>query len=61
MSGSNTHSTDLHEGLLPRSRWVRYAGSALVLTIVALAFAGYSLPDLKLQWANFVALCSPPR
>ena len=61
MPKSNSHSTGLHEGLLPQNKLLRYGGALVVLAIVALAFAGYSLPDLKLQWANFVALCSPPR
>ncbi|HEY9280876.1 MAG TPA: hypothetical protein VIP51_12450 [Eoetvoesiella sp.] len=58
MSKLNTHLPESTNGLLPKSRLWRYAGIFAVLAIMALAFAGYSLPELQVQWANFVALCS---
>ena len=39
-----------------KGRW-RYAGIAALLAVMALAFAGYLSPEMRLQWANFAALC----
>ncbi|HLU00505.1 MAG TPA: hypothetical protein VKZ70_12275 [Burkholderiaceae bacterium] len=40
----------------PKKTW-RIAGFALLLGVLALAFAGHLSPDMKLQWENLMALC----
>ncbi len=36
---------------------MRIAGLALLLVVLALAFAGHLSPEMKLQWENLMALC----
>src|SRR5690606_25834823 len=38
-------------------RALRIAGLALLLVVLALAFAGHLSPEMKLQWENLMALC----
>ncbi|NYT84128.1 hypothetical protein [Pollutimonas harenae] len=54
-----THDNHLHEtdAPLPQKGLWRYLGLAAVLLVMALAFAGYLSPEMRLQWANFAALC----
>jgi len=35
----------------------RIAGWGALAVVLALAFVGYLTPDMRVQWANFVALC----
>lgn len=35
----------------------RIAGRVALLTVLALAFAGYLSPDMRIQWANLMTLC----
>ncbi|WP_202411771.1 hypothetical protein [Paracandidimonas lactea] len=41
---------------LHRRSW-RLAGGIALALVLALAFLGYLTPDMRVQWANFVALC----
>lgn len=47
-------SLQLHRGI---SRPWRIAGLLLLFAVLGLSFLGYLTPDMRVQWANFVALC----
>jgi hypothetical protein len=36
---------------------LRIAGLLALFTVLGLAFVGCLTPDMRVQWANFVALC----
>ena len=39
------------------SRVWRLVGWLAITAVLALSFIGYLTPDMRVQWANFVALC----
>ncbi|AEC22001.1 hypothetical protein PT7_3461 [Pusillimonas sp. T7-7] len=55
----NTRDNRLHEtdAPLPQKGPWRYVGFIALLAVMGLAFAGYLSPEMRLQWANFAALC----
>lgn len=53
---SNRDSPKAQAPLPKRGPW-HYAGIAILLVVMGLAFAGYLSPDMRVQWANFAALC----
>jgi hypothetical protein len=57
MSTSDTELSKTTEAPLPQGGPWRYAGICAVLVIMGLAFAGYLSPGMRVQWANFMALC----
>jgi len=50
------HSRETHAPLHRKGPW-HYVGIVALLLVMALAFAGYLSPEMRLQWANFAALC----
>lgn len=57
MSNRDSLSTETAQAPLPKRGPWRYAGIAILLVVMGLAFAGYLSPEMRVQWANFVALC----
>ncbi|MGB3289767.1 MAG: hypothetical protein WBA83_10860 [Burkholderiaceae bacterium] len=57
MPTHDAHAQHSSQAPLPRKGlWSRVATVAL-LAVMALAFAGYLSPGMRVQWANFMALC----
>ncbi|MFW7342136.1 hypothetical protein V0R37_11380 [Pollutimonas sp. H1-120] len=57
MLDRDSPSTETPEAPLPKRGPWRYAGFAALLVVMGLAFAGYLSPEMRVQWANFAALC----
>jgi len=55
----NTHDHPPHasHAALPKKGPWRRVGLVVLFIVMALAFAGYLSPQMRLQWANFAALC----
>ncbi|NYT58100.1 hypothetical protein H0A65_04090 [Alcaligenaceae bacterium] len=47
---------ETHAPMHRKGPW-HYVGIAALLVVMALAFAGYLSPEMRVQWANFAALC----
>ncbi|MCC2597101.1 hypothetical protein LKR43_12190 [Pusillimonas sp. MFBS29] len=50
------HSRETDAPLHKKGPW-HYVGITVLLAVMALAFAGYLSPEMRLQWANLAALC----
>src|SRR3546814_20386616 len=57
MSLHNAHTHRSPEAPPPKKGPWSYAGILAVLVVMALAFIGYLSPEMRVQWANFAALC----
>lgn len=57
MPNRDSPKAETAQAPLPKRGLWHYAGIAIVLVVMGLAFAGYLSPDMRVQWANFAALC----
>ncbi|AHV93865.1 hypothetical protein [Bordetella holmesii] len=40
-----------------KARWPRWVGGLALVAVLALGFAGYLSPQMRLSWENVTALC----